>query len=63
MIITFCGHSSFVETEEYKNKTLKILISITKDTPVEFYLGGYGGFDEFAYFCCNEYKKINKAYC
>lgn len=28
-----------------------------KDSSVEFFLGGYGAFDNFAYNCCKKYKK------
>ena len=56
MIITFCGHSQFTRTEEYEQKILAFLEEKVGDTPADFYLGGYGSFDAFAYDCCKKYK-------
>ena len=57
MIITFLGHASFCEADKYKGLLTELLENTVKDNTVEFYLGGYGGFDSFAYSCCLEYKK------
>ncbi len=57
MIVTFCGHSDFTSTKEYEEKLLKILEEKVGDNKVDFYLGGYGGFDNFAYNCCKKYKQ------
>ena len=57
MIITFCGHSLFFETEEYRQKLLAFLEEKIGEKQADFYLGGYGKFDDFAYRCCKEYKK------
>ena len=57
MIIAFFGHSSFCEDAKYKERVMALLDEIIKDSDVEFYLGGYGGFDAFSYRCCMEYKK------
>ena len=58
MIITFCGHSSFKATVEYKEKILRFLEEKIGDVAAEIYLGDYGDFDSFAYKCCKEYQKI-----
>ncbi len=57
MIISFCGHSSFQRNKEYENKILAIFDNIVGDKPVDMFLGGYGGFDSFAYDCCKKYKE------
>ncbi len=57
MIVTFCGHSSFVCTTEIKEKMMKILEEKVGDAYAKFLLGGYGNFDSFAYSCCKEYQK------
>ena len=56
MIITFCGHSDFVGNKEYEKKILDYLSAKIGDTPTDFYLGGYGSFDTFAYACTKKYK-------
>ena len=56
MIITFCGHSQFTRTEEYEQKILAFLEEKVGDKSADFYLGGYGSFDAFAYDCCKKYK-------
>lgn len=59
MIITFCGHKRFYENEEsLRLKILKILSKINEER-VDFYLGGYGGFDILAKECAFEYKKMH----
>ena len=57
MIITFCGHSSFKATVEYKEKILRFLEEKIGNVAAEIYLGDYGDFDSFAYKCCKEYQK------
>ena len=56
MIITFCGHAEFSKTTEYEQKILAFLQEKVGDKPADMYLGGYGGFDSFAYECCKKYK-------
>ena len=56
MIITFCGHSQFARTEKYEEQVLSILEQAVGDSPAEFFLGGYGAFDDFAYGCCKKYQ-------
>ena len=57
MVITFCGHAQFPIAEEYEQKLLAFLEEKIGDNPADFYLGGYGAFDSFAYDCCKKYKK------
>lgn len=56
MIVTFCGHSRFVGTEKHEKYFLTLLENTVGDTPAEFFLGGYGAFDDFAYSCCKKYR-------
>ena len=37
-----------------------ILLKIIENKQVDFYLGGYGNFDTFAYSCCKSLKQSNK---
>lgn len=57
MIITFFGHSDYMEDAKDKENLLDILQSLTDGKSVDFYLGGYGGFDNFALKCCNILKE------
>ena len=46
MIITFCGHSNCLFSDEEKEKFKQLLIKkIRKNPTCKFYLGGYGAFD------------------
>lgn len=46
MIITFCGHSQAIFTDEEKSVLRNILVGeIIKNPTSKFYLGGYGDFD------------------
>ena len=56
MIVTFCGHAYFSESEEYERQLLAFLEEKVGDQPADMYLGGYGEFDRFAYDCCKKYK-------
>ena len=49
MIVTFCGHAHFSKSEDYEQKILAFLEKKVGDQPADMYLGGYGGFDSFAY--------------
>ena len=57
MIITFLGHSSFRGSKEYEQRIIDFLEEKIDDQPAEIYLGGYGGFDDFAYECCKIFKE------
>ena len=56
MIVTFCGHSHFTKTEKYEEKLLSLLENVVGNSTAEFFLGGYGAFDDFAYSCCKKYR-------
>ena len=46
MIITFCGHSNYLFSDDVKQQLKNILVSeIIKNPTCKFYLGGYGDFD------------------
>ena len=46
MVITFCGHSNCLFSDEEKVKLKQLLIKeIRKNPTCKFYLGGYGDFD------------------
>ena len=59
MIITFCGHSNFIESNEMEKKLLSILNESIGDSQADLYLGGYGSFDEFAFNCAKKYKSTH----
>jgi uncharacterized phage-like protein YoqJ len=59
MIITFCGHADFHKTPELEAHMLALLEKYVGNTPAEFYLGDYGGFDRFALEIAARYKKIH----
>ena len=59
MIITFCGHSDYIGNAEDEERLLALLESVVKGKPVDFYLGGYGNFDEFALGCTKKYKRLH----
>ncbi len=46
MVITFCGHSNCLFSDEEKEKLKQLLINVIRKNPTcKFYLGGYGDFD------------------
>ena len=57
MVVTFCGHSSFIKTPRLEEELLRLLEEWVGEAPADFLLGGYGGFDAFAYQCCKQYQK------
>ena len=56
MIVTFFGHAQFLVKKEYESAVLSILEEKIGDKSADIYLGGYGEFDNFAYYCCKKYK-------
>ncbi len=56
MIITFCGHSDYIQTAEDERRMLSLLEEKIGDRHAELYLGGYGSFDEFARKCGRRYQ-------
>ena len=59
MIITFCGHSSFIKSDEHEWKMLSLFKKAADSRPVQLYLGGYGSFDSFSYQCGRKYKEAH----
>ncbi len=59
MIITFCGHATFVGTKEMENRLLDCFDQVACQESIDFYLGGYGAFDEFAFAACKKYKEMH----
>ena len=58
MIITFCGHSNCLFSDEEKEELKQLLIKeIRKNPTCKFYLGGYGDFDSFCLRSLRELKK------
>ena len=62
MVITFCGHSQFVNKKEYVDKVLWYLESLIGDSNADLFLGGYGDFDAFAYECCKSSRKPTQTF-
>ena len=60
MTISFFGHSNFRWNKAYEDKTLSIIEDSVGDGEVNFLLGNYGSFDDFAYKCCKKYKDKHK---
>ena len=57
MIITFCGHSNCLFSDEEKEKLKQLLIKeIRKNPTCKFYLGGYGDFDSLCLLTLRELK-------
>ena len=58
MIITFCGHSDFLFSDDVKQQLKNILLNeIRKNPTCKFYLGGYGDFDSLCLRSLRELKK------
>ena len=57
MTVAFCGHADFYGTGEQEERILDFLGEKIGDQAADLYLGGYGGFDSFAYVCCKKYKE------
>ena len=60
MIITFTGHADFVGTKKLEEKILAFLEETVGNSTAELFLGGYGGFDQFAFECCKKYKENHR---
>ena len=56
MVISFCGHSSYISNEQDKKQILELIESVGQNKHIDFYLGGYGNFDSFARVCAKEYQ-------
>ncbi len=59
MIVTFCGHSDFTPSIAMEEKLLAILETNVGDEKTDFFLGGYGNFDSFAFKMGKIYQKTH----
>lgn len=59
MIVTFCGHSNYTKTLDDETLLLNLLEKVIKNKNVDFFLGGYGNFDSFAFECAKKYKETH----
>ena len=57
MVVSFFGHAKFIRREDDEKNLLALLEEKIGGNVVDFYLGGYGDFDDFAYTCCKKYKE------
>ena len=57
MVVAFCGHSEYKGSMEDEVKILHLLKQKVGKCSVDFFLGGYGGFDQFAYRCVKKFQK------
>ena len=55
MIISFFGHSQFTPSSIIEKKMLSTINELIGENKADFYLGGLGDFDSFAYSCCKKY--------
>ena len=59
MVIAFCGHSQYIKNLEDEKLVLEILKKRVANNDVDFLLGEYGGFDNFAYGCVKQFKTLH----
>lgn len=57
MIITFFGHSSYCENTEDEQRLLNHIEKVADGNQIDFYIGWYGDFDNFALKCAKKYKE------
>lgn len=57
MIVSFCGHSTYVSNTGDEEEVLAVLERHVGDEPCDFFLGEYGGFDAFAYGCARKFRE------
>ncbi len=60
MVIAFFGHSNYITRVEDKERLINLFEEIIQNNQVDFYLGGYGGFDNFVLECTKKYKERHK---
>ena len=48
MVVTFCGHRDISQRDEVREWLADCVEKLIRDGATEFYLGGYGGFDNMA---------------
>lgn len=59
MIIAFCGHATYIPSQEDEKRVLAIMEECIGNAECEMLLGEYGGFDAFAYCCAKKYKQAH----
>lgn len=59
MILTFCGHSDFRPTVALEKTLLSVLEDHVGNAQADFFLGGYGNFDTFAFRVGQCYQKTH----
>jgi uncharacterized phage-like protein YoqJ len=59
MIIAFCGHADYTPSEQDEQRILNFLEQKIGDQSATLYLGGYGGFDQFAFHCGKKYQRLH----
>ena len=57
MVIVFCGHSNYIQNTNDETNILHVLEVEAGNTPCEIFLGGYGNFDNFAFYCAKKFKQ------
>ena len=57
MIVSFCGHACLTDHNSIKDQLRTSLHTLTPNSPIHFYLGGYGDFDSIAYACCKQFAR------
>lgn len=61
MRICFLGHRNFQASREMENKLISIIEEYTDGCDHEFFFGGYGAFDDFAFRCAKKTRSVNRA--
>ena len=61
MVVSFFGHRDYPKERVSRDEPilLRLLEDTFGDNEVEFFLGGYGNFDAFAYNCCKKYHETH----
>ncbi len=60
MVVVFFGHANFIGSPSIEEKIHSYLKEIIRQEYAEFYFGGYGGFDTFAFSCVKKFQQVNQ---
>ena len=60
MTVAFCGHSNYIGNKEDEKRIIDFLEYRLKQKSCDFFLGGYGGFDNFCYTISKRYREKYK---
>ena len=60
MVVVFFGHADFIGSRSIEEKIHSYLHEIIGQEYAEFYFGGYGAFDAFAFSCVKKFQQVNK---